>query len=162
MPRPPAPGAASAVFSGATSLNLQFRMTSLVGASVLLIAASALALVFGWVTANESLIWTSIAASVASGVALALAYGRARSEGPVRAPPVVSQDAEAISASEEPKEPQSEEPEGSAPADQVVGVRHTKRFHKPTCRYAAAKNAEPMSKDDALAHGYRPCAICGP
>src|SRR3989337_2680132 len=57
-------------------------MTSLVGASVLLIAASAVALIFGWVTADESLIWTSIAASVAYGVALALAYGRGRQELP--------------------------------------------------------------------------------
>ncbi len=134
-------------------------MTSLVGASVLLIAASALALFFGWVTANESLIWTSIGASVASGVALALAYSRTRAPG---APPVVPQKAEAISASEAPEEPASEEPDEPAPADQVVGVRHTKRFHKPTCRYAAAKNAELMTKDDAVARGYRACAVCAP
>lgn len=159
-------------------------MTSLVGASVLLIAASALALVFGWVTANESLIWTSIAASVASGVALALAYGRARTEGapegtppierrvpgPIAAAPAVSQDAGATSISEEPEErapeepeePAAEEPNGSAPAHQVVGVRHTKRFHKPSCRYAAAKNAENMAREEAVARGYHACAICGP
>lgn len=142
-------------------------MTSLVGASVLLIAASALALVFGWVTANESLIWTSIGASVASGVALALAYGRARTEeaprvpGPSGAAPVASQEAEAISPSEEPQERASEEPDEPA-SDHVVGVRHSKRFHKPTCRYAAAKNAEPMTKDEAVARGYHACAICSP
>lgn len=137
-------------------------MTSLVGASVLLIAGSALALVFGWVTANESLIWTSIAASVASGVALALAYGRARSESPKSAPARAVGSAEADSAGL--VEGVAASPEEVAPVgeDAVVGVRHTKRFHKPTCRYAAAKNAESMTKGDALARGYHACAVCKP
>lgn len=130
-------------------------MTSLVGASVLLIAGSALALIFGWVTANESLIWTSIAASVASGVALALAYGQARSEmpsGPGRpapAGPTAEADVEAASPP-------------AAEGDEVVGVPHTKRFHKPTCRYATAKNASNMAKSDALARGFAACGICKP
>jgi hypothetical protein len=47
-------------------------VTVLIGGSILLIAASAIALGFGWVTADESLIWTSIAASVGAGVLLAL------------------------------------------------------------------------------------------
>ena len=38
-------------------------MTVLIGASVLLIAGSAIALVFGWTGADQSLIWTSIAAT---------------------------------------------------------------------------------------------------
>jgi hypothetical protein len=55
-------------------------MTVLIGASVLLIAGSAVALVFGWTGADQSLIWTSIAATAAAAVTLALAYFRSRSE----------------------------------------------------------------------------------
>ena len=55
-------------------------MTALIGGSVLLIAGSALALVFGWITAEAALIWTSILASVAAGVLLALGYYRSREE----------------------------------------------------------------------------------
>ena len=55
-------------------------MTALIGGSVLLIAGSALALVFGWITAQSVLIWTSIAASVTAGILLALGYYRSREE----------------------------------------------------------------------------------
>ena len=55
-------------------------MTILIGASVLLIAGSAVALVFGWTGADQSLIWTSIAATAAAAVTLALAYFRSRNE----------------------------------------------------------------------------------
>jgi hypothetical protein len=55
-------------------------MTALIGGSLLLIAGSALALVFGWVTAESALLWTSIAASVAAGILLALGYYRSREE----------------------------------------------------------------------------------
>jgi hypothetical protein len=55
-------------------------MTVLIGASVLLIAGSAVALVFGWTGADQTLIWTSIAATAAAAVTLALAYFRSRSE----------------------------------------------------------------------------------
>lgn len=131
-------------------------MTSLVGVSVLLIAGSAVALVFGWATANESLIWTSIAASVASGVALALAYGRARQElssrsGAHPAPRDTNEDIEAEPATA-----------ATTAGDEVVGVPHTKRFHKPTCRYASAKNASNMTRSDALARGWAACGICKP
>lgn len=55
-------------------------MTALVGGSVLLIAASAIALVFGWITAEPALLWISIAASVVAGVLLALGYQRSKQE----------------------------------------------------------------------------------
>ncbi len=61
-------------------------MTALIGGSVLLIAASALALVFGWLTAESALIWTSIVASVVAGILLALGYSRARQESRTRPP----------------------------------------------------------------------------
>ena len=57
-------------------------MTFLVGGAVVLIVASAIALVFGWIDSNESLIWLSVGASVAAAVFLALAYHRSRSSVP--------------------------------------------------------------------------------
>lgn len=60
-------------------------MTVLVGVTALLVAASFIALVFGWAEANESLIWTSIAASAGAAVALTMAYLRAR-RAPASAP----------------------------------------------------------------------------
>lgn len=53
-------------------------MTALIGGSVLLIAASAIALALGWGTADEQLIWTSIATSAGAGILLALAAYRSR------------------------------------------------------------------------------------
>jgi hypothetical protein len=63
-------------------------VTYLIGASILLILASAVSLVMGWVGANENLIWFSILASVVSAVCLALAYFRSRHpRGSVTPPP---------------------------------------------------------------------------
>lgn len=42
--------------------------------SMLLITGSAVALGFGWITANESLIWASIVATGTAAILLALAY----------------------------------------------------------------------------------------
>lgn len=124
----------------------------------MLIAASALALIFGWISANESLIWTSILASVASGIALALAYGRVRADGLAGSRPSSAAGSDVpLEVSERVSEPEPE----PAP-DDVVGVRHTKRFHKPSCRYAGAKNAEIMTKRDALEKGYSACGVCKP
>lgn len=63
-------------------------MTALIAGSILLIVASAVALVLGWVGSNETLVWTSVIASVGAAVCLALAYYRSRTR-PVRpnAPP---------------------------------------------------------------------------
>ena len=61
-------------------------MTALIAASILLIAASAATLAFGWLTATASLVWVSIACSVSSAVTLALAYNRSRAA--AVAPPV--------------------------------------------------------------------------
>jgi hypothetical protein len=53
-------------------------VTALIASSMGLIAVAAAALVLGWLMESAGLIWTSIAASVASGVCLALAYSRSR------------------------------------------------------------------------------------
>lgn len=60
-------------------------MTALIGGSVLLVVASTIALVFGWSTADESLIWTSIGASIGAGVLLIVAVVRSRKSEPVAA-----------------------------------------------------------------------------
>ena len=52
----------------------------MVGGSLLLITGSALALIFGWLTAESALIWISIIASVVAGVLLALGYQRSKQE----------------------------------------------------------------------------------
>ena len=122
-------------------------MTALVGGSVLLIVGSAIALVFGWGTANSSLIWTSIAASVAAAVLLALGYQRAKVE--ARAP--------------RPRPPApTRGPTREEAAEAVVAVPDRKRFHRPSCRYAGMRGAQEMSRDAALRRGYDPCNICKP
>lgn len=127
-------------------------MTVLIGASVLLIAASAIALVFGWITANGSLIWTSIIASAAAAVALALAFFRSRQEAASLA----------RGASRDRARAPAERGMGDETAAQVVGVLDSKRYHRPDCRYASARNAEPMTKGAAHKQGLRPCGICKP
>jgi membrane protein implicated in regulation of membrane protease activity len=69
-------------------------MAALIGASVLLIAGSAIVLIVGWITAEAALIWTSIVATVAAGVLLALGYARSKQElqsRPKRKPPAENQ-----------------------------------------------------------------------
>lgn len=67
-------------------------MTTLIAVSIALIVGSAAVLVFGWIGANESLIWGSIAASVAAAVCLALAYAKARTPAARRNPPPKTSD----------------------------------------------------------------------
>ena len=129
-------------------------MTLLIGGSVLLIVASSIALVFGWVTANESLIWTSIVSSVLAAVALALAFMRSRVEAVG-----VERRAAAKEAEEAEKERTIAEQEAK---QEVVGIVDTKRFHRPNCRYATAKGGETMTKAAARKAGMRPCGICKP
>ena len=116
----------------------------LVGASMLLIGVSAILLVFGWVGASQSLIWASIAATVAAAVTLTLAYLRSRTEpaagvvtGPATGTP-------------------------STPSSEVVAVASTGKYHRPDCRYAGSRGAERMSVGDAKAAGLTPCGICTP
>lgn len=61
-------------------------MTALIAGSVSLIALSAIALALGWLMESPGLIWASIAASVSSGVCLALAYSGSRAAA-MRPPP---------------------------------------------------------------------------
>lgn len=135
-------------------------MTALIGASVFLIAGSAIALVFGWVTADESLIWTSIAASVAGGVCLTLAYVRSRDE--VAALGRGTESPATGAPAPVPEQPTPRERAIERPTEEVVAVKTSKRFHRPSCRYAAAKSAGPMAKNEAVRAGYTACGICKP
>lgn len=53
-------------------------MTRLLGGAIGLIVLSAVALVLGWLGANETFIWISILASAGAAVCLALAFQRGR------------------------------------------------------------------------------------
>lgn len=55
-------------------------MTTLLGGSLLLIAAAASSIVFGWATAQEFLLYVSIAATAGVAICLAVAYNRSRDE----------------------------------------------------------------------------------
>jgi membrane protein implicated in regulation of membrane protease activity len=129
-------------------------MTILIGASVLLILGSAIALVFGWVSANESMIWTSIVSSVGAAVALSLAFFRSRQEAVG-----VERRASMKEAEEAEKRRTIAEQEAK---QEVVGIADTKRFHRTDCRYASSKGAETMTKAAARKAGMRPCGICKP
>lgn len=129
-------------------------MTLLIGGSVLLIVASAIALVFGWVSANESLIWTSIVASVLAAIALALAFMRSRVEAVA-----VQRRASTREAERAEKERTAAQQEAN---QEVVGIADTKRFHRPNCRYASSKGGATMTKAEARKAGMRPCGICKP
>lgn len=149
-------------------------MTVLIGSSMLLIVASAIALVFGWASANESLIWTSIVSSVLAAIALALAFLRSRVEaaammrrtsGREGAPSKNAMPStEAASGEQADAEPPSVEPVAADQESQqeVVGIRDTKRFHRPNCRYASSKGGATMTRAEATRAGMRPCGICKP
>ena len=62
-------------------------MTYLILGSIVCIAASAAFLIFGWVGANETLIYLSIAASIGAAVCLALAYSKSRGAAPTLVAP---------------------------------------------------------------------------
>jgi hypothetical protein len=62
-------------------------VTALIAGSIALISLSATALALGWIMESAALIWASIAASVCSGVCLALAYARSRSAALAPVPP---------------------------------------------------------------------------
>src|SRR5688572_20253433 len=60
-------------------------MTLLLGGTVLLIAGSAVALVLGWLNANEGFIWASIVATAVAAGLLIVAFFRSRKEAPAAA-----------------------------------------------------------------------------
>jgi hypothetical protein len=144
-------------------------MTALVGGSVLLIVVAATALVLGWTSADGSLIWTSIGASVTAAVLLALGYYRSKAEldtapapdpgPPAPEPPDAPEPQESSSPPARPAVPSAE---GGLEGSDVVADPDRKRYHRPECRFARASRAQPMSLDAARARRYDPCGVCKP
>lgn len=163
-------------------------MTALLAGSILLIAGSAVALVMGWLNANETYMYVSIGSTAAAAVALVLAYFRsskipaAATQTPVGseeqpqdadATAVVADDKVDPAATQVAPPPPPPEPEvgakkstatdGTLPADaEVVGVTSSKKFHRPECRFAGAKDTEKMTRAEADDKGYSPCGTCKP
>lgn len=144
-------------------------MTALVGGSVLLIVVAATALVLGWTSADGSLIWTSIGASVTAAVLLALGYYRSKAELDTAPPPQPVPPAPEPSEAPEPQEPSAtatrpaaSSTEGGMEGREVVADPDRKRYHRPDCRFARAFRAQPMSLEAARARRYDPCGVCKP
>ncbi len=148
-------------------------MTALIGGSLLLIAGSAVALVIGWTSADESLIWTSIVASVAAAVMLSLGYYRSKAEAARRPAPqrqAPQPQARPVAAPTPP--PTSPEPQRATQpvpvvgsdddADRVVAYADRSRFHRARCRYASIPGGEKISREAAVRRGYDPCSVCKP
>ena len=135
----------------------------------MLIVVAATALVLGWSSADGSLIWTSIGASVTAAVLLALGYYRSRAEVDTAPPPDPGPPAPEPPEAPEPQEPSAPatnpaEPsaEGGMEGGEVIADPDRKRYHRPECRFARAARAQPMSLDAARARRYDPCGVCKP
>jgi hypothetical protein len=124
-------------------------MTVLIGASVLLIAGSAVALVFGWTGADQTLIWTSIAATAAAAVTLALAYFRSRNEPAPSEGPVSTAAAEPAAQST----PAATEaaPEQAAPAEPEAKAEAAEPEPEPDAGAVAADEPPPTQEVPAAA-----------
>jgi hypothetical protein len=144
-------------------------MTALVGGSVLLIVVAATALVLGWTSADGSLIWTSIGASVTAAVLLALGYYRSKAELDTAPPPHPRPPTPEPPEEPEPRGPSAppapstvRPPESGSEGREVIADPDRKRYHRPECRFARASRAQPMSLDAARARRYDPCGVCKP
>jgi hypothetical protein len=145
-------------------------MTALVGGSVLLIVVAATALVLGWSSADGSLIWTSIGASVLAGILLALGYYRSKAE--LQAPRPTRGTSPAANPPQEtaPEGPSATAPvpavsapeTGSADGGEVIVDPDRKRYHRPECRFARGPRTLAMTLDAARARRYDPCGVCKP
>lgn len=140
-------------------------MTALIGGSLLLIVGAAIALVIGWIAADESLIWTSIAGSVAAAIMLSLGYYRSKTEAAAR--PSAERAASPAAASaparrSEPPPTQETPIVGADGEERVVAYADRSRFHRPECRYASIPGGEKIARDAALRRGYDPCGVCKP
>jgi hypothetical protein len=144
-------------------------MTALVGGSVLLIVVAATALVLGWTSADGSLIWTSIGASVTAAVLLALGYYRSKAELDTPTPPPPAPPGPEPLEAPEPQESSAPATRPAVPSTaggmedrEVVADPDRKRYHRPECRFARVARAQTMSHDAARARRYDPCGVCKP
>ncbi len=147
-------------------------MTALIGGSLLLIVGAAITLVLGWTSADESLIWTSIGASVAAAVLLSLGYHRSKAEAsrrpaPQQEPPGPQpQPRPAAAARPGPHQraPLPTQPTPLVAGDDagVVAYADRSRFHRPECGYASLPGGEKIRREAAVRRGYDPCGVCKP
>ena len=141
-------------------------MTALIGGSLLLIVAAAVLWVVGWMSADQTLIWTSIVASVIAGVLLSLGYYRSKSEAaaapasdrdrPQRPTPQPARRAEPEATQASPMVAADDD------SDRVVAYPDRSRFHRPDCRYASLPGGEKLARETAVRRGYDPCGVCKP
>ena len=89
-------------------------MTALLGGSMLLIAASAAALVYGWLDGDDTFIWGSIAATVGAALLVGIAYWRS-----ARQPAVVTGEGEAPGPGDEATQVQ---PQAGPPPAEAAGT----------------------------------------
>jgi hypothetical protein len=148
-------------------------MTGLIAGSLALLAAAAVAVVYGWITANQTFVLLSIAASVGTAVLLALAYSRSRAEvvaalqrrrmwrgAPRRSPPPVASGA-AAATSTAPTTGRGRH--RASPTDvEVIAVPGVRKYHRPECRYARVSGAERMMRSSARRRSFEACGICRP
>lgn len=144
-------------------------MTGLIAGAILLIVASAVTLIFGWIGSNETLIWTSIAGSVGAAICLALAYYRSKQETSRPRRRTRPPDAGTSPAAEPVPEPASapsasQDTQAIDAVDAGAGViadASGSRFHRPGCPQARG-SGERMDRDEAKARGLEPCRVCRP
>ena len=153
-------------------------MTGLIGASVVLIVASAVALAFGWTSAQPALIWISIALTSGAAVCLAVAYQKSvraarseptePSEGDDATAAIVTVSSPASPATARPETPTAaraphKPPGAPAPAEEeVVAIPERRKYHRLDCRYAQVSKGERMPRTAARRRAYSPCGICKP
>lgn len=123
-----------------------------------MIAGAAVALVFGWLGADPTLMWVSIGASVAAAVMLALGYNRSRVEVAAATRAFNASRADPVDRSES-SDPVEDDEGGQ---EEVVALPDRRRFHRPECRYAKVKGGERMTAATARRRGYDACGICKP
>lgn len=138
-------------------------MTALIGGSLLLIVAAAILLVVGWTSADQTLIWTSIVASVVAGVLLSLGYYRSKGEAAAAPPPERPEPQRQPARRAEPEPTQATPFVAAADeGDRVMAYPDRSRFHRKECRYARLPGGEEIARDTAVRRGYDPCGVCKP
>jgi hypothetical protein len=151
-------------------------MTRLIGGSALLIAVSAIALVLGWASADERLIWASILSSGAAAVALSVAFYRSKQEVAEARMRSVAAAAEPAAATaphtglntqairpETPSQTRLDSRPNGSPGDpDVVAIPARRRYHRPECRYSKAAGAQRMPLSSARRRQFNACSVCKP
>ena len=141
-------------------------MTALIGGSVLLVVASTIALVFGWSTADENLIWTSIGASIGAAILLVVAVLRSRKTETAPAVRTPARDGRPSEASSEAGRPPAAErhPAGTETLERpAAGITRDepKPEEKPAAEAAVPAAAAPAASRPSRTKGDKAAAAAG-